>query len=102
METGVMVWGCSRDELMDLAQLSKAVNHGMSWDAIRWKARCMQVDCNQRCDSFASYEAVSEWRQRHTAGYGHQVVMKWEWDSPDGRCGGCSEKWVMRHFGERS
>lgn len=95
-----MVGWSSRDELMDLAQIARALNRGMSWEAIRWRARCVQVDCDQGCEAFACYTAVDEWRLRHTERYGHHVNVEWEWDSTDGRCGGCSEELVTSHFAE--
>lgn len=72
---------------------------GLSWEALRWKARCIDVDCDQGSEAFACYQAVDEWSLRHREGRGHSVRVDCEWDLPDGTVVCAPEELAVRHFG---
>jgi len=97
MENKAMVRIRSRDELMEL--VAQAVMKGVSWEALRWRATCVDVDCDQGSEAFACYEAVDEWRRKHSERYGHQVEVKCEWDCPDGTVVCASEESAVHQFG---
>jgi len=71
---------------------------GLSWEALRWKARCVDVDCDQGSEAFACYEAVDEWSLRHLEARGHSVMLECEWDLPDGTVVCAPEEMAVRRF----
>lgn len=53
---------------------------------IGWTACCL--GCEEATEICAEREAVLEWRQRHHAASGHEVMVHREWESLDGLDGG--------------
>lgn len=87
----------------DLAALAAlACASAVSWDALRWTAGCIHIDCDQGTEPFASYEAVDEWSLRHRERRGHSVSVDCEWDCPDGTLVRCSEALAERAFGRET
>jgi hypothetical protein len=74
----------------ELQVLVRWADAGLSWEALRWSAWC--VDCDEGTQALAHREAVDEWRLRHREGRGHSVMVDCERDRPDGTLVRCSEE----------
>ena len=92
---GRAVWRLDPDDQLVALAWSAA---NVSWEALRWTARCIHIDCDQGSEAFASYEAVDEWSFRHRERRGHSVTVDCEWDCPDGNLVRCPGELAERMF----